>query len=540
MEGQVKNEIKKDYVVYDYSGIFKRFIGKVIDIIFLFLLSKFFILKGVANNTAILFIIFEYLYSILFIYFFGQTVGMWIVGAKVISTTNKRITFGRAVLRAVIGKFSDYIFWLGNVWMMFNDSYQTWQDKLAGTIVVNKSSAQNIEQFILKKPWTQNKHITLIRIAVVTLSICTITPVILYQLVNNFGRFGIIKLHSYKIENKIIAENAAAMASGQYGYTTLWTSNGALKINEYKIDNQGVTVSKTFSIDGINYDEHQLSVVYDINDLDGDGKKELILSRIYSLGEKEISELQIFKLEDSYYKPSSKITSTTNISEAVQNDIIVINAESGNTKKILWCSNQDISLVSLESNVLHQEKKSILPTSNIALVKGSFDGSGKSNVYAVQESRNNMQISIVDIDNNLNLKSYGEINDELSYMEKLYERHIIAGDINNDNKDEFIFTDIEDEDVNNNSINGKGDSWLNAYSLAEGKWTKVLSGGKIPGSNRDKCEIIGDIDNDGKNEIISRSGNEISIYRSRSLFYKLNTFYQELNSLVHSFKLLDE
>ncbi len=68
----------------------------------------------------------------------GQTWGCRIVGIKVIGeTSGEPIGFGRALGRQLFAGFiSAQIFYLGYLWMLWDDKKQTWQDKVVGSIVV--------------------------------------------------------------------------------------------------------------------------------------------------------------------------------------------------------------------------------------------------------------------------------------------------------------------------------------------------------------------------------------------------------------------
>jgi len=68
----------------------------------------------------------------------GQTWGSKIVGVKVISaTTGEPIGVGKAIGRTLFAGFiSANIFYLGYLWMLWDDKKQTWQDKVVSSIVV--------------------------------------------------------------------------------------------------------------------------------------------------------------------------------------------------------------------------------------------------------------------------------------------------------------------------------------------------------------------------------------------------------------------
>ena len=68
----------------------------------------------------------------------GQPWGARIVGVKVVDIrTAEPIGFWRALGRSLFANvFSSAIFYLGYLWMLWDDKQQTWQDKVVNSIVV--------------------------------------------------------------------------------------------------------------------------------------------------------------------------------------------------------------------------------------------------------------------------------------------------------------------------------------------------------------------------------------------------------------------
>lgn len=66
----------------------------------------------------------------------GQTMGMTIVGLKVIRTDGSQLSVGRALLRYIGYIFSASLLSIGFLWVAFDPKRQGWHDKLAGTLVV--------------------------------------------------------------------------------------------------------------------------------------------------------------------------------------------------------------------------------------------------------------------------------------------------------------------------------------------------------------------------------------------------------------------
>jgi uncharacterized RDD family membrane protein YckC len=68
----------------------------------------------------------------------GQTWGRKIVGVKVVGEmTGEPLGFGKALGRVLFAAMiSGQIFYLGYLWMLWDDKQQTWHDKVVGSIVV--------------------------------------------------------------------------------------------------------------------------------------------------------------------------------------------------------------------------------------------------------------------------------------------------------------------------------------------------------------------------------------------------------------------
>lgn len=66
----------------------------------------------------------------------GTTIGGIICGLKVVRLDDKPIDWGVAVVRALTGFLSFIIAGLGFIWVAFDDSKQSWHDKVAGTTIV--------------------------------------------------------------------------------------------------------------------------------------------------------------------------------------------------------------------------------------------------------------------------------------------------------------------------------------------------------------------------------------------------------------------
>lgn len=77
-------------------------------------------------------------YHTFFIWYYGATVGKYLSKIRVIDhDTLSNISFISSLVRAVARILSEMFFYLGFIFAFFNEARQTFQDKIAKTLVVN-------------------------------------------------------------------------------------------------------------------------------------------------------------------------------------------------------------------------------------------------------------------------------------------------------------------------------------------------------------------------------------------------------------------
>ncbi|OGY26800.1 MAG: hypothetical protein A2Z11_02145 [Candidatus Woykebacteria bacterium RBG_16_43_9] len=68
---------------------------------------------------------------------YGATLGKMVFGLRVLDSNGQKISFEKAALREIIGKWvSGLVFGLGYLWVAFDNKKQGWHDKIASTYVV--------------------------------------------------------------------------------------------------------------------------------------------------------------------------------------------------------------------------------------------------------------------------------------------------------------------------------------------------------------------------------------------------------------------
>jgi len=86
--------------------------------------------------TILCLLVFSIVYYIGFWSNDGQTMGMTVVGLKVVRMDGSGLSVGRALLRYIGYIINAILFSIGFLWTAFDPKRQGWHDKLAGTLVV--------------------------------------------------------------------------------------------------------------------------------------------------------------------------------------------------------------------------------------------------------------------------------------------------------------------------------------------------------------------------------------------------------------------
>ena len=74
----------------------------------------------------------------------GTTVGGVILKLKVVRLDGQPLTFLVALVRALAAAFSIMVFFLGVLWIAWDQEKQGWHDKIAGTVVARLPHTQSL------------------------------------------------------------------------------------------------------------------------------------------------------------------------------------------------------------------------------------------------------------------------------------------------------------------------------------------------------------------------------------------------------------
>jgi len=85
----------------------------------------------------------------------GQTIGMSLIGLKVITKDGSALGWGKAILRYLGYIVSGLALSIGFLWIVFDGKRQGWHDKIAGTYVINEEDSYLIPKGAALVPETK-------------------------------------------------------------------------------------------------------------------------------------------------------------------------------------------------------------------------------------------------------------------------------------------------------------------------------------------------------------------------------------------------
>ena len=134
----------------EYAGFLIRFFAKIIDMSIIFfglvIVELFAILifgfdfletmPSVVWILALLFFVTIAIYDIIFIKLKSATPGMNVVGIKVVRIDGKEISWATSIARRIFYKIGEFFFFIGIIFILFDDKKQGLHDKVVNTYVV--------------------------------------------------------------------------------------------------------------------------------------------------------------------------------------------------------------------------------------------------------------------------------------------------------------------------------------------------------------------------------------------------------------------
>ncbi|HID55598.1 TPA: RDD family protein [Candidatus Poribacteria bacterium] len=152
-EGSLEAEKPKD-MAPEFASFGRRFLAVLIDVLifYLIMLPGYAVLLHSSESPArsvfdLLFFLFGLAFNIWNTVYLvsrdGASIGKKLAGVVVLDADFKKLSFATALVREMIFKaISSLPFWLGFFWMLWDEKYQTWHDKLAGSYVYKADSIE--------------------------------------------------------------------------------------------------------------------------------------------------------------------------------------------------------------------------------------------------------------------------------------------------------------------------------------------------------------------------------------------------------------
>lgn len=121
----------------EYASFLQRLLGALVDAVMTFIVSLLCIKIGKSIGIGNQFyMLFDISYYVFFWYFKNATPGMMLMKIRIVSANDKQITLLRLVFRYIGIFISLAVVGIGTLWMLWDKRSQTWQDKIAKTVVV--------------------------------------------------------------------------------------------------------------------------------------------------------------------------------------------------------------------------------------------------------------------------------------------------------------------------------------------------------------------------------------------------------------------
>lgn len=388
-----------------------------------------------------------------------------------------------------------------------------------------------------------NDRKRIIMVCALLLTISIVSYISLNQLVNKVGNFGMDEFYKQELDGAFLYTKLYDIdKDNDDEIITLSEKNKTLSINIYDWRNNKLEKINSFVLE----DKETHMIDWEVGDLDEDGMFEVVVS--LKQGKKtdirKKSEIRIYK----------KINNKFDMIESLdyKRDIEIIIDKNGQ-KQLICYNNGKIESYSFIDNKLVNNYNGKISTTGLGITKADFDGDNIDELYFIEDKGNGskkakcMFIRIEQKGNGIveskvgGLDLYSNVRDEMIYYRE--PRNFLIYDMNEDGKDDFI--------LQTESRLGR-EAWLNTFTLEDGKWIKIYSGGYI--NYEEEYGIWqmfflskGDINGDGIDELIMTGEakdkywderdeksvkSELFFYKIEPKKFEINVFFQRINSFI--------
>lgn len=537
------NKINKDiidiseYINLDIAYIWKRIISKIIDVLLLFLLILPLYKLEINGYVAIMFINIKYLYEILFLYFFGKTIGMMLVRIEAVSVNGGNITLKQSFIRAVCEEVSLYALGVGYLWMLINDCNQTWHDIFSKIIIINSRNNKVIKEKFKKAPWDNSKKLVIHRRIIATISLFIIIITSVNKLVEDIGKVGINQIS--KTTFKALISNVKAYdidKDGKNELIALAVENDNKMFKVYRGQDDELVLLKSYIIDGNNISKQTYINDFKMVDLNGDDNEEILLSNVTIKNNEVVNEINVYTFDNDRLELSEQVLEITNHKDKSRPNFEIFK-DLNNKLHLVYVYDQKLKSYIYVDGAF-KEEYSTLTVKNTALVKANFLDEDSEKIYWINQYNKDVEIYEIQFDNGIiNKKKFGTIKDNnIEHISGISNNYIRTDDINGDGQDEFILAGITKTRRKRLIFEKYYSTWFNIYSFENNNWMKIWYGGNIDVDKQFKYETKLDVDNDGDDEIIMTKveGNKtnVYVYKQQKKLFELNTLYLKLHKYI--------
>ncbi len=524
------------------ASFWRRLLASLIDGLILLIVSLIIFyfkggisLKNISLGYALFIISFSFLYELLQTYFFGMTIGKRILKIKVVSGLGCRIKLNQSIYRSIIKYLSARILFIGYLWMIRSELNQTWHDVLSNTLVIENDTEDEILACLGNNPIKISRRNRFFRTLALIFTLIIFSYSSLDIFANEIGDFGIEEITSFEVGESFLHTKLLDIDGDRTKeIITLSEKDYRLVMNIYDWEENDIKLIESFILE-----ESEINIrKWHIADLDDDGIAEVVLSH----KEKSGMKLKIYKKDNLNYNAIESIDYGYGSFEVLE-DVC-------GKKQLILYGKGSFDTYSLVDMKLVKNISQEIGRMDGRFIKADFDGDSYDELYCINDKYDGKKykafITRMDFDNGLiNQTPVGSIYLKpilrLGYLKNRAPANFMIEDINGDGKDDIVFqTEYR-----------YSDSWLNTFTLDDGKWIKIYSGGYMQ-SGRFDMQFLGkgDINGDGIEELVvsgdiigalmdEKGGfpveNTFYFYQIDSIEFKLNRVYQWMHDIVSIF-----
>lgn len=434
-----------------YAPFWRRALAALIDgfILLTINLSIFASLgnMGKSMGSFCLFISINYAYEILLIFLNnGMTVGKKFLEIRVISTRKGNITLYQSFLRAFSKILSRVILFIGYIWIIFNKKNQTWHDMISETIVIYKGDEEEIKENINRNSWKGLNKY--IKFGAIGLTVIISIFLFLNQAINETKMFGMKKIDTKHVDGIIKDVEFFDIDKDGVKELILFSIKGRKRlVRSFKWENNELIEDQSFEIERIEGESTKNIRQEDTLITYLNNSKNFNIIMAESYD--GVYKLKVYENRDGVLRTLDVKELKNDYTYDTFSDVKMIEDKEG-TRSIVWnyqiYDENIVEVYKWHKDKLLLEYKKEFPHGK--LVEGDFIGKGYENHYFLSKQGEDINIEKLKYENNtINILGGWKIKGN-STLESSFRnsRQVKVGDIDRDGKDEIIFLAYLNED----------------------------------------------------------------------------------------------